>query len=365
MKSEHIEKLLNSLGCEKIKIAGNKVRSTCPLAPWKHGGGKDEHPSLAVFISADDTSGANCMSGRCGFHGSLSDLIYKLQRLSGRDMSAQLLFLVENNAANLTKRMARMDARAGHYAMPDTSNESAMVLGGKAYTEYQDYADPLLRASMSAALPASATEMMVKMQGWLNDEALVYLQGPDRRFSIETIRKWKIGWHPAARRISLPQYDHAGRLVNLSGRHVPYWPADLPPSEWESKAPKWMHSLGFNRELFLFGEDHFELSGDGKGRVFIVEGGFDVVYLNQCGLKNVAGINGSHINKTQVDKLLKWFDSAVLLMDGDQAGIDAAGRIEQTLAQRMHVVNVRIPNQRDPNQMELSEIEELKYKFMD
>ena len=357
MKAQHIEKLLNSLGCERIKTSGSKIRSTCPLAPWKHGGGVDKHPSLAVFISDDDSSGVNCMSGRCGFHGSLTDLIYRMQKLSGRNLSAQLMFVSQHNSVNLDKQMARIDTSAGHYAMPSHSNPMDELTGGK------DYSDPLVRIAMTPSLPDSATETMNKMISWLDDESMSYLTGPDRRFTEATIKKWKLGWHPQARRISVPQYDRAGRLVNLSGRHVPEWPSWLPPSDRDDRTPKWMHAYGFSRELYLFGEDHFELSDDGKGTVFIVEGAFDVIYLDQCGLKNVAGINGSHINKTQIEKIIKWFDSAVILMDGDLAGIEAAQRIESALSRRMHVVVHRIPEDRDPNQMSTDEISDLIARF--
>jgi 5S rRNA maturation endonuclease (ribonuclease M5) len=356
MKAEHIEKLLVSLGAEKIRASGNKIRSTCPLAPWKHGGGKDEHPSLAVFISDDDSSGANCMSGRCGFRGSLSDLIFRMQKLSGRDLSAQLLFVSEHNTVNLDKQMSRIDAAAGHYAMP-SSNGPAVVLGGK------DYSDPLLRASMNPPLPEEAVEVMEKMRTWIDSEAWEYLTGPDRLLTPETITKWKIGWHPLARRVSVPQYDRIGRLVNLSGRYVPYWPKWVPLSDREKKVPKWMHSHGFDRELYLFGEDWLQIDDTGKGTVFLVEGAFDVIFLDQCGLKNPAGINGSYINDTQVEKILKWFDSVVILMDGDQAGIEAASRIEARLSKRIHTVTHLIPDGRDPNQMTIDEIEDLKSRF--
>ena len=356
MKAEHIEKLLASIGCEKIRVAGSKIRSTCPLAPWKHGGGKDEHPSLAVFISEDDASGANCMSGRCGFHGSLTDLLYRLQYLSGRDLSWHLSYVSEHNNTSAEKLLSRIDAKAGHYAMP-SPNGPAVVEGGK------DYSDPLLRASMSAALPESAVEMMEKMRTWIDDEAWEYLKGPERRLTEATIEKWKIGWHPQARRVSVPQYDRLGRMVNLSGRYVPYWPSCVPLSDREKKVPKWMHSNGFDRELFLFGEEWLKVSDDGRGTVFICEGAFDVIFMDQCGLPNVAGINGSHINDTQVDKILKWFDSVVLLMDGDQAGIDAAARIGNRISKRIHTVTHTIPDGRDPNQMTIDEVEDLKSRF--
>ena len=124
-----------------------------------------------------------------------------------------------------------------------------------------------------------------------------------------------------------------------------------------------MHSNGFDRELFLFGEEWFEVNEDGRGTIFICEGAFDVIYMDQCGLKNVGGINGSHINNTQVDKILKWFDSAVLLMDGDPAGIEAAAKIDGRLSRRMHVTTYLIPGGRDPNQMEEEEVADLKARF--
>lgn len=316
----------------------------------------DTHPSFCVYIHDDDESGANCFT--CGFHGSLTDLVYRMQKLSGRELSTQLLFVSEHNNVSLEKQMARIDAAAGHYALPSTSpNGPAAVQGGR------DYSDPLARASANPPLPESAVETMNKMIEWLDEESIGYLTGPSRRLTSETIEKWKLGWHPWARRVSVPQYDRIGRLVNLSGRHLPYWPGEVPPSDREANAPKWMHANGFDRELYLFGEYWFEISEDGKGTVFIVEGGFDVIFLDQCGLKNVAGINGSYINKTQVEKILKWFDSAVIVMDGDLPGMEAAARIEKTLSSRMHTVVHRISRGRDPNQMEVEEVEDLKARF--
>lgn len=358
MRAEHIEKLLISLGCRKIRTAGNKIRSTCPLAPWRHGGGKDEHPSLAVFISEDDSSGANCMSAQCGFHGSLMDLVFRLQKISGQDLSAQLYFVSEHNEVSLEKRMSRIDASAGHYAMPSSDGMPGAVEGGK------DYSDPLLRADMNPPLPDSAIEIMEKMRGWIDQEAMNYLTGPERRLTMETIQKWKIGWHPQQRRISVPQYDRIGRLVNLSGRYVPYWPECVPLSEGERRVPKWMHSNGFDRELYLFGEDWFVLREDGKGTVILVEGAFDAIYLDQCQVPNVGGINGSYMNDTQVEKILKWFDFVVVLMDGDPPGIAAAERIENRLSKRIQTATYRIPGGRDPNQMTDAEIEDLKFRFL-
>jgi len=211
-------------------------------------------------------------------------------------------------------------------------------------------------------LPDGHEEHANRMVSCLNEEALGYLRGPDRRFNDESIKKWKLGWHPVARRISVPQYDYLGRLVNLGGRFISYWPDCVPLSE--SRAPKWMHSLGFDRDLYLFGENWFELADDGSGTVFVTEGPFDVIYLDQCGIPNASAINGSHINKTQIEKLMRWFNHAVVLMDGDEAGIEAAERLRKILSARMEVSVYTIEDGRDPNQLCDDEVDFLKSRFL-
>ncbi|MHC4930201.1 MAG: toprim domain-containing protein [Planctomycetota bacterium] len=362
MRAEAIKKLLDSLGCDKIRDAPKGVRSSCPFGPWNHSRGEDKHPSFLVYEKVDDISRAGCLSSSCRFKGDLNDLLYKLQKLSGRDLSAQLLFVSQHNNASHANRMKRIEASSGWYSTPsETTTTHTPWTGGK------DYSDPAVLAELHPPLPASADDHVEKMISLLNDEVIDYLTGPDRRFTMESIAKWKLGWHPAPRRVSVPQYDNVGRLVNIGGRYIRYWddifPTIVPAAAREDRVPKWMHSLGFERDQYLFGEDWFE-STDGKGTVFIVEGAFDVIYLTQCGLKNVAAINGSHVNKPQVAKILKWFDSVVLVMDGDGPGRDAAMRLQETFSQQIHVATYLIPDGRDPNKMTDEEIQDLKTRFV-
>jgi hypothetical protein len=272
--------------------------------------------------------------------------------------------LADHDKISLERQVKKIESTGSYYsaaATPSSSKSSVAWTGGK------DYSDPVVFAEAHPQLPPSATEHVNKMISLLNEEAIEYLLGPTRRFTMQTIEKWKLGWHPGQRRISVPQYDHIGRLVNIGGRFLPYWTGELswliPDAEREDRVPKWMHSLGFDREVYLFGEDWFELSNDGTGTVFIVEGAFDVIYLDQCGIKNVAAVNGSYVNRPQVDKLVKWFDSAVVLMDGDVEGQKAAMRLKDQISQRMHAVNYVIPGGRDPNQMTDEEVADLKDRF--
>ena len=367
MRAEAIEKLLDSLGCVKIKRTSKGVRSSCPFAPWKHSGGDDKHPSFLVYDRDDDMSHFGCLTSGCWGKGDLNDLVFRLQKLTGRDLSAQLLFVSENDSVSIENRMKRLEASGGWYSRPLSGDGPTSSSSSVAWTGGKDYSDPAVMAEMHPPLPDSHKDHVERMISLLNEESIGYLTGPDRRFTMESIEKWKLGWHPGSRRISVPQYDHIGRLVNLGGRYVPYWSDELswiiPSAGREDRTPKWLHSLGFEREWYLYGEDWFELSNDGTGTIFIVEGAFDVIYLDQCGVKNVAAINGSHANRPQVEKILKWFDSVILVMDGDEAGRDAAARLERTFSQRTHVATYLIPGGRDPNQMTHDEIDDLKMRF--
>jgi 5S rRNA maturation endonuclease (ribonuclease M5) len=368
MRAEAIEKLLSTLGCVRIRHTHKGIRSSCPFASWNHSKGEDKHPSFLVYAKNDDMSHAGCLSAGCRFKGDLNDLLYKLQKLSGRDLSAQLLYVSENDSVSVRKRMEKIESVTGWYSSPPPSETPSTPTA--AWTGGKDYSDPAVMAELHPPLPDSHIEHSEKMIKILaeTDEAWEYLTGPKRRFTTESIRKWKLGWHPGPRRIAVPQYDHIGRLVNLGGRYLRFWedifPTVVPAAAREDRVPKWMHSLGFEREYYLFGEDWFELSNDGTGTVFIVEGAFDAIYLDQCGIKNVAAINGSHVNRPQVEKILKWFDSVVLVMDGDKAGKEARDRLELTFSQRVHVATYLIPDGRDPNEMTPDEIEDLKARFV-
>ena len=364
MRAEAIEKLLSSLGCVKIRHTHKGVRSSCPFGPWNHSKGEDKHPSFLVYAKNDDISRAGCLSSSCRFKGDLNDLVYKLQKLSGRDLSAQLLYVSQHNNVSIEKRMKKIEISGGWYSdkSESTSTSAPSWTGGK------DYSDPAVLAELHPPLPSSADDHVEKMISLLNYEVIDYLTGEDRRFTMESIKKWKLGWHPGSRRVSVPQYDNIGRLVNIGGRYLRYWddvfPTIVPAASREDRVPKWMHSLGFERDQYLFGEDWFETANDGTGTVFIVEGAFDVIYLDQHGVKNVAAINGSHVNKPQVAKILKWFDSVVLVMDGDGPGKEAALRLQKTFSQQIHVATYLIPDGRDPNKMTLDEVEDLKTRFM-
>ncbi len=61
----------------------NWVSICCPLSPWTHAGGQDNHPSAGISIKPNGTSVFNCFT--CHSKGKLSWLLRKLEQYTGED----------------------------------------------------------------------------------------------------------------------------------------------------------------------------------------------------------------------------------------------------------------------------------------
>ena len=360
MKAERIEVLLRSLQADRISSVpyggGEKVRSCCPLAIWLHKSGKDSHPSFAVF-SSEDESWCRCFA--CGFKGTLRDLVWKLQGLSGGDFSAVHLFITDNDQREVEGKAHLKKRKPSDflYTPANAVTTAASDIGGAF--------DPVKEGDNAKSIQEHE-HCVLEMVALLDAEAMEYLHGEKRGLDDAAIRKWKIGWHPGARRVSVPQYDRTQRLVNIGGRYVPtLFERMTPPEQRGWEPPSWMHGRGFKKDLYLFGEDKFVTDGSCRTG-FLVEGMFDVVSLDSKGLPNVGAMCGSYLSYVQTCKILAWFDRLVIIPDGDKAGRDAAARISGALGPRMsHGVFVfDIPDGKDPDQLEPEIVQQIRHTYI-
>jgi hypothetical protein len=360
MRAAQIEELLSGLGCDRVHSAssgrGPIVRSTCPLAFWKHSGARDKKPSFAVFVADRDASYVRCLA--CGFKGDLNTLVLTVQKRSGRDLSKMWLFVQENDRADLGTRLEKKKAGAGLYSIPEETVSSGPR--DMSWNTGPDLSDLIAQADAIPVMNQEHSVHVDRMISCLNDESLEYLKGSEkgeRRLTDETIARWQLGWHPGARRIGIPQYDRNERLVNLSGRYL-----ETPFDQWEP--PKWMHARNFRKEYFLFGEDKFEISDKGDGTAFVVEGMFDAVYLDQEGIPNVGAMCGAFLSKFQCEKFVRWFDHLVVIPDGDIKGYEAKDRILESVGSRISVSWYETPMGTDPDELSDKQISEIKNRFL-
>jgi 5S rRNA maturation endonuclease (ribonuclease M5) len=109
-------------------------------------------------------------------------------------------------------------------------------------------------------------------------------------------------------------------------------------------------SYPFRKGLEIYNQDQLLLDEEardqvGKFGLILVEGFFDVAKLVQAGCRNVGALMGSSISAEQIERL-SWirnrlqFPNILLLLDRDQAGQKAAGKIQQQLDRHKLAVTV-------------------------
>lgn len=312
-----IQTFLGLLGCQKISVGGEWVRSTCPLQ-YLHGGGQDRSPSFAVRIAPGSESRCRCLA--CGASGSLGALLWRLEADKRRTRPDLLQYLARYNQIDAERVLEEAERPTPPVAEGDIEG---IIRSTPAYTgrpvresrfvhpddEPQAEVPEEVQRQMVASLPAHVIDYLTREP---DPQRGIEGRGLDRL----TVAEWGLGWHPLKQRISIPIRDEDGKLVAISGRRY-----------GEGNGPKYLHSR-FKRDRVLFGE-HRVNPGIRKGYLF--EGFFHVIYTSQYGYCNGVARMGTHLSRKQAVKLVRWFDHLVIVPDGDKAGRDAAERDARTL----------------------------------
>ena len=90
-----------------------------------------------------------------------------------------------------------------------------------------------------------------------------------------------------------------------------------------------------------------------------MEGFFDAIKVRQAGYRNVVALMGSSLSEAQAGLLAKHFRRVVLMLDGDAAGQRAATIIATRLSSSMEVSTIRVPDGKQPDQMDSKQINAL------
>lgn len=343
-------KLLTKLGCSNIKVnlGSTWVGSTCPLARWRHKGGVDKHPSFGVSIHWDRESNGDykgeskfkCYT--CGVSGSLageSGLLRsittksktKLPYIDGQDPYLWVELRNEASTAQLAAKAKEVVNTSGWKFDPSKPREDVSGFGLTAGTaaKLEEAPPPLAETELSRFTDPSP-------------ELLTYLRG-ERRLTDASIKQWELKWHEGARRIAIPIRDSLGQLVGVSGR------------AFDGQRPKFLHSKGFRRDFYLYGERTCRRNEPG----YLTEGFFDVIYLQQQGI-NAFAIMGSYLSQVQVEKCVSMFTRIVVVPDGDEPGEEAAERIQKRLGAQMSVVVSPMAVGKDPDELTAEELEAVR-----
>lgn len=156
----------------------------------------------------------------------------------------------------------------------------------------------------------------------------------ERGLSEETVAEFGLGFCTKGSmtgRVVIPIHDRDGQLVAYAGR----LPGDSPDEE----TPKYKLPSGFRKaqELFNF---HRAFREPDDGPLVIVEGFFDCLALWQHGIRRVIALMGSSLSLRQeatIASAMKPQSRIVLMLDEDDAGRDARGKITLRLAAHGYV----------------------------
>ncbi len=140
-------------------------------------------------------------------------------------------------------------------------------------------------------------------------------------------------------RIIFPIPDVTGRIVGFGGRIV---------GEGEPKYLNSSENMIFKKGDNLYGLYHARREISRKGEVILTEGYVDVISLFQWGFSNSCGVLGTALTPNQVKRLSKLCTRAILVFDGDEAGVKAAVHSAQMFMwQGMEVSVVMLPQGED------------------
>ncbi len=144
-------------------------------------------------------------------------------------------------------------------------------------------------------------------------------------------------------RIIFPIKNETGQDVGFGGRII----------EADAKRPKYLNSpetVVYKKREILYGLDLAKEFIRREKQVIVVEGYLDLISLFQNGVKNVVATSGTALSPEHVKLLKRYTASAVIVFDGDQAGVTAAQKASLMLGDAGIKVRVAVlPKGEDPD----------------
>ncbi|PID73050.1 MAG: DNA primase, partial [Desulfobacterales bacterium] len=167
----------------------------------------------------------------------------------------------------------------------------------------------------------------------------------EKRTAIEAgllVKKEQGGTYDRFRdRIVFPICSISGQVCGFGGRIV---------GEGQPKYLNSPESLVYNKSSMLLGLYQQKEQIRKQNQVILVEGNFDLISLVAYGFENVLAPLGTALTKGQLRLVKKFAEQAILLFDGDSAGIKAAVRaVPLFLAEQLAGKVALLPDSHDPD----------------
>ena len=142
-------------------------------------------------------------------------------------------------------------------------------------------------------------------------------------------------------RVMFPVCDMRGRVLGFGARKL-----------GTARGPKYVNSPSgaiYCKSELLYGAHHARAVAAKTGIAIVVEGYIDALAMHQAGMVNTVALMGTSITEHQIAKLKKLASTAVLMLDGDDAGAAAilrAGALARPFG--LEVLVATLPADTDP-----------------
>ena len=144
-------------------------------------------------------------------------------------------------------------------------------------------------------------------------------------------------------RIMIPIENLNGQVVGFTGRIFQGEDAAKYINSRETKI--------FKKSNVLFNYHNARNEIRNAGQVIVVEGNMDAIKVSASGIKNVVALMGVALSKEQIDVLKKLRVPIILMLDNDNAGLDATLKLGELLINNnIDTLIVRLSDAKDPDE---------------
>ena len=327
-----VELVLDRMGIKPVKRRGNQIIALCP-DHFLFVNRQPSHPKWELDLKTGKTF--------CFTEGRGSNLVYTVSRLRGCSAREGAAWMLELDEAGDVER----------YRLKRLSERIAVIQGGGASDDENpvDFLEEMREEIENGVVYESGYEFFRHPPG--KDKM-------PTRILPKTVRYFRVvqktsGFY--ANRVIVPFFTKH-ELVGFCAIDI------LGEEEWFKRNPaaerseykKVRYPLGSKTGRCIFGFDEI---AQGAEFVILVEGARDVMKLWQEGFPDSGAVLGSSISSAQIVLLSeKHPRRVVVMMDGDQAGLDASCRIAGKLCDVFKVEVAKPPWGFDPKNLNHKQI---------
>lgn len=322
--------------CVDLKKSGARFLGLCPF----HG---EKTPSFTVHPGQQFF---HCFG--CGESGDVFSFMMKHYNLDFPDALKELarryqIALPEKPRSEAEEKLAKK--RQQMFAVNDRCAEifrrylvnSPGAINARKYLEKRDVSAAIQEKFRIGYAPAVETGGWDFLGRQLNAEEKLVAE----ELGLLVRKEGKSSYDRFRDRILFPIFDVQGRILGFGGRIL---------GEGQPKYMNSPESSIFNKSRALLGLYQQGETIRRQKHALVVEGNFDLISLVDMGVENVVAPLGTALTREQLRLLRRFTDEAVLLFDGDAAGMKAAVRaVPHFLAEQMAGRVALLPPGHDPD----------------